>query len=92
MVVGVLACPNLPQDPLLAVENKTSRQKHGGYSVYLEAKTPKTPECVLKPPLKSNMLDDGIGCLFVAAHGSGAHQAALFGKATTAGRHSSPKT
>ena len=76
MVLAALACPNLPQAPILAIKRTVG---HDGKPLsYLDRKVdiPKSvtnPQVQLGPP-------DGIGCLLTAQRGQGAYQAALFGE------------
>ncbi len=76
MVLAALACPNLPQAPILAIERTVGPD--GKPLSYSDRKV-EVPKSVTNPEVQLSPAD-GIGCLFTAERGHGAYQAALFGE------------
>ncbi len=96
MVLSVLACPNLPQEPILAVgptdeaerqDYEAQRQHYrdlswseGGWSHNPPWEGLATTPVFISKPSLQEGMHAGVGCLFVAVRGQGAYQLALFGK------------
>ena len=80
MVLAALACPNLPQAPILAIQRTVGPD--GRPLSYLDRKV-EVPKSVTNPEVQLSPAE-GIGCLFTAVRGHGAYQAALFSKTFTA--------
>ncbi|KAL0039298.1 hypothetical protein WJX79_002291 [Trebouxia sp. C0005] len=81
VVLAALACPNLPQAPILAIERtvQSSLLPRGvGKPLTYSDRKVETPKSVTNPQVQLSPAD-GIGCLFTAERGHGAYQAALFG-------------
>ena len=96
MVLSVLACPNLPQEPILAVgpiveaerrDYEARRQRYGdpswsegGWSHKSPWEGLATTPELTAKPSLQEDVPDGVGCLFVAIRVQGAYQLSLFGK------------
>jgi hypothetical protein len=96
VVVSVLACPNMPQEPILAIgpvdeaerQSYEARRRRYGYPSGRECgwdgkppwEGPATTPESISKPTLQEDPSDGVGCLFVAVRDQGAYQLPLFGK------------
>ena len=103
VVLSVLACANLPQEPILAIgptdeaerqDYEDRRQRHGdpswsegGWSHKPPWEGLATTPEFISKPSLQEDVSDSVGCLFVAVRGQGAYQLPLFGKALQQTHH-----